>query len=877
MCVSFCCLQKVFLLRQRTTRDTSLITAICFTLFNRDEDEFLASARHSLTESTAETRDRSLEDEHSISFDSGRENTLSGDNSLNLEADISRGGKHSEAGINPASREGTVPGVLSERDPQFLGQVNEDDNKKRRTTHKDIKAKVKSLLTIGKLTFRKKKLKKATTDEVEGMANKTERHQSKLQEKEAEITNDIFTGDISAVQPNENETQDWPGGAVQTSTQDSRTEHEDSSLDTVYLGITHKTDNEMDGRQTTETGDCFSGDDVVKVDQKTMSTVDDPPSLGQTLTFDHQKVWETAGVDSNVENASAQEPDEKHSENKLEEHDPFENKTDAAQKPSAVTEQTEPDLFDTETTDNIKQLQRRYSSRKRWGKAQRPVFAGNSSNRAVSLGDSLEGATFASSFSCSDVTESEQEIEPEIVEEIRVNRTKWKRVVAQIRDRFTPEDALEVLTEGKDESCDFSEGGQSWENRECDVHVAVAGRCSSEKLQNEILTDVERKPIRSQDTSEGVNEDPIVVGSDRAAEIDSAKPRTMAAEEHRDNTQELVLQPNATVKQEVKDEAPSEKKKKGKLSFLRKSKSKGQSTLDVSEPTESGEETNRKAKKGSSKMKKSRSVTDLFTKTQKDDEKTKRKLKKRHKDVKDSSAKKQEFTETEGQRPDTTSAGTTLQKESSPGKKEANETERDLSDHEDESRSKETIHQKTERTGALETTMQAKTDSEKNKHKNRRKSKEAKLIAKENAKPSVSDDQKDETAAAAADKPKQRKKKKSAMSESKSTDALSQDHESVMQILASRTLVHCPPTTLSGSSGTKPPLLASAHRKNIAIHVCENSFKMTSGFSGTLAFVALERDSLIKLLTKLDSKRLMCKSGLIPQGDPESRPLGGSN
>ena len=93
------------------------------------------------------------------------------------------------------------------------------------------------------------------------------------------------------------------------------------------------------------------------------------------------------------------------------------------------------DLLDINTTENVKQLQRRYSTRKKWSKAQKPDVETLISRETLSLADSLEGATYMSSYSCTDYIDGEEDLEPEIIEEIRINKIKWKQVVAQIKDQ----------------------------------------------------------------------------------------------------------------------------------------------------------------------------------------------------------------------------------------------------------------------------------------------------------------------------------------------------------------------------------------------------------------------------------------------------------
>ena len=72
----------------------------------------------------------------------------------------------------------------------------------------------------------------------------------------------------------------------------------------------------------------------------------------------------------------------------------------------------------------MKQLQRRYSTRKKWSSAQKPDVESLLSRETLSLAESLEGATYMSSYSCTDYIDGEEDLEPEIIEEIRINKIK---------------------------------------------------------------------------------------------------------------------------------------------------------------------------------------------------------------------------------------------------------------------------------------------------------------------------------------------------------------------------------------------------------------------------------------------------------------------
>ena len=266
------------------------------------------------------------------------------------------------------------PGCSESLDPTGGSPVTQKlGKKKKRTTHKDIKSKVKAMINKGKLKFsdsigRKKKSVLAAGGGVEGTFKKNE--VDEINDRQEIMTE--MKRNLTALLSN-----DQDENKKETNDQKPNSEDEEMKM-TTDAEISR---NESDKQE------------IVKVQEES----------------------------SNSETKPEKNPkyEEEHAKEKVEE----------------VMTNSLDDLLDTNTNENVKQLQRRYSTRKKWSSAQKPDVESLLSREALSLADSLEGATYMSSYSCTDYIDGEEDLEPEIIEEIRINKIKWKQVVAQIKDQ----------------------------------------------------------------------------------------------------------------------------------------------------------------------------------------------------------------------------------------------------------------------------------------------------------------------------------------------------------------------------------------------------------------------------------------------------------
>ena len=167
-------------------------------------------------------------------------------------------------------------------------------------------------------------------------------------------------------------------------------------------------------------------------------------------------------------------------------------------------------LLDINTNENVKQLQRRYSTRKKWSKVQKPDVENLISRETLSLADSLEGATYMSSYSCADYIDGEEDLEPEIIEEIRINKIKWKQVVAQIKDqcssdrRTNRKSSLDDNQTMPDENLPpISQVAKTLEVEFNDSRLIVPQRFETEvECENNPRTTVSPQPVRKADGRE---------------------------------------------------------------------------------------------------------------------------------------------------------------------------------------------------------------------------------------------------------------------------------------------------------------------------------------------------------------------------------------
>ena len=384
--------------------------------YHRSEGELLASARHSIAESTdMESTEFETSLESSFTTVSSWHETSVASLTSEIEMKASENGEFLNGGKDGrlSSLEGQPDlicevGLSSSQQPDLVSSQEvsrsfrkidcfkdvglpprpNKSNKKKRTTHKDIKSRVKAMINKGKLKLSdsvgKKKRKSVLAEDVERTFKKTTEENTERAEKDKkQIISEMkrnLTALLSDVQIDNNKEID--------------------ETDKV-IG-----DNEIPSTSNVSDESSQNFVDVDKSCQLQNMTVESNPAYSQ--------------------------PDQKTSEAR--EHDIF-IKVSGNNNVTDTSSGSLQDPFDSDSNENLQQLQRRYSTRKQWSRAQRPDAQRLLSKEALSVADSLEGATYMSIYSCSDFIEGEDELEPEIIEEIRINKTKWKQVVAQIKDQ----------------------------------------------------------------------------------------------------------------------------------------------------------------------------------------------------------------------------------------------------------------------------------------------------------------------------------------------------------------------------------------------------------------------------------------------------------
>ena len=403
-----------------------LLLSILHHNFSTSEEELLASARHSLAESadlesmesetslesslttvsswhesstdslTSEMETKTLDQEDStiksdVTNEEGQFPKFEGQPDLISEVGLSSSQQPDLVSSQEISRSCT------ERDFQQTDAggppTQKKFNKKKRTTHKDIKSRVNAMISKGKLKLSdsvgKKKRKNFLTDGVDGTFKKTMEENTEIAEKDNEV--EVKRENMSEMKRN-----------LTAMLIDEQTENINENL--------------------TET------DEVKKVQEtKNNESVVSTQNVSDKEKSCHLQDMITEPVAGLLQTGDTGTSEPKESDISIRVSDSANNNTKDA------TNGYIDDLFG--SNENIQQLQRRYSTRKRWNKAQRPDVQSLLSKEALSVADSLEGATYISSFSSSDYIEGEEELEPEIIEEIRINKIKWKQVVAQIKNQ----------------------------------------------------------------------------------------------------------------------------------------------------------------------------------------------------------------------------------------------------------------------------------------------------------------------------------------------------------------------------------------------------------------------------------------------------------
>ena len=376
-----------------------------FLTFYRSEGELLTSARHSIVEitdmessdsetslgSTLTTVSSLYENSlTSLTSELGPQ-SLEGGNTVSSEENLinsSRNGSPSnfegqpdlicEVGISGSQQPDLVssqeilqscsPGCSESLDHTGVPSVTQKlGKKKKRTTHKDIKSRVKAMINKGKLklsdSIGRKKKSALAAGGIEGTFKKN---------KVDEINDrqDIMTEMKRNLTALLNDDQD----EIKQETDDMKQNSEDGN-------VKIPSQNESDQQEN------------VKLQEESSNPETKPEKVPQL--------------------------EEEYAKGKVED----------------VATNSLDNLLDINTNENVKQLQRRYSTRKKWSSAQKPDVESLLSKEALSLADSLEGATYMSSYSCTDYIDGEEDLDPEIIEEIRINKIKWKQVVAQIKDQ----------------------------------------------------------------------------------------------------------------------------------------------------------------------------------------------------------------------------------------------------------------------------------------------------------------------------------------------------------------------------------------------------------------------------------------------------------
>ena len=336
---------------------------------------------NSLTSLTSEFGLQSLEGANTVSAEENVINSSRKDSASNFEGQPDL---ICEVGISGSQQPDLVssqeilrscsPGCSKSLDPTGGPPVTQKlGKKKKRTTHKDIKSRVKAMINKGKLKLsdsigRKKKSVLAAGGGVEGTFNNSEVDEINGRQ---EIMTEMKRNLTALLNDEQDEIKQ------ETNDQNQNSEDEDVKM-TMNAAMSRK---ESDKQET------------IKLQEESTNPEKRPEKVPKF--------------------------EEEHSKEKVEE----------------MTTNSLDDLLDINTNETVKQLQRRYSTRKKWSSAQKPDVESLLSRETLSLADSLEGATYMSSYSCTDYIDGEEDLEPEIIEEIRINKIKWKQVVAQIKDQ----------------------------------------------------------------------------------------------------------------------------------------------------------------------------------------------------------------------------------------------------------------------------------------------------------------------------------------------------------------------------------------------------------------------------------------------------------
>ena len=336
---------------------------------------------NSLTSLTSELGPQSLEGGNTVSSEENMVNSSTKGSASNFEGQPDL---ICEVGICGSQQPDLVssqeilrscsPGCSESLDPAGGSPVTQKlGKKKKRTTHKYIKSRVKAMINKGKLKLsdsigRKKKSVLAAGGGVEGTFNNSEVDEINGRQ---EIMTEMKRNLTALLNDEQDEIKQ------ETNDQNQNSEDEDVKM-TMNAAMSRK---ESDKQET------------IKLQEESTNPETTPEKVPKF--------------------------EEEHAKEKVEE----------------MTTNSLDDLLDINTNENVKQLQRRYSRRKKWNSAQKPDVESLLSRETLSLADSLEGATYMSSYSCTDYIDGEEDLEPEIIEEIRINKIKWKQVVAQIKDQ----------------------------------------------------------------------------------------------------------------------------------------------------------------------------------------------------------------------------------------------------------------------------------------------------------------------------------------------------------------------------------------------------------------------------------------------------------
>ncbi len=556
--------------------------------FDRNEEEFLASARFSLTESI-DLRERSGD------FDTSFEASIMSVSSVvgNAENRQTEPSLQGDAKSNPQGKEpGNPPEVavetlscVEESQPEVdisstsarasdtgPGEGEEDitrlplnmdksvnkSKKRKRATHKDIKSRVKAMIHKGKLKLSESAGKK---------------------KKKSNVTMDGTFKNKKTMATANDETEHLPQGTKDVA--ELRTVQETDIKISVKVG--EETSNNK-GEET------MTLENVAEILQSSEVLRNEPEERKEAEGTEHtgkneQEIQEEPTVESlEATTRTEEKPDAIDNSNaqsfaKPNDLEGTENEaTDANKDPSVVDENCDK-LLDTELTEDVKQLQRRYSSRRRWKKASRPDFRNLVTQDSLSLAESLESATYLSSYGADGIQEDE-ELEPEIIEEIRLNKTKWKRVVAQIKEQHTVNDSEEnneTVTGEEIAVNTLEERNEEVEVKKDLTHGDVSSEMAVNTGPDETLQNQEAETSHSQ----LVEEDEKC--SDKHKEAANVTEEISGKEKRKANSRSLRFLPfGDKSKEKATRKTPKDKKEKktreGKTKGSKRSKEKSEQT-----------------------------------------------------------------------------------------------------------------------------------------------------------------------------------------------------------------------------------------------------------------------------------------------------------